>query len=144
MLGDWDVTTGGRQKTLTLGFSPDDCRDNRVTVEGERFIVQANQGKARSAAVGKCSVASKIVVADADAWSDPLKLSASTGKAKPLACAVVNLDGQREIYWAMQDFKTNKAGHARRSAAGRSVCRGHASGRGDRHVGSSWIRPIRD
>ena len=114
MLGDWDVTTAGRQKTLTLGFSPDDCRDNRVTVEGERFIVQANQGKARSAAVGHCSVAAKIVVADADAWSDPLKLSASTGKVKPLACAVVNLDGQREIYWAMQDFRTNTASHAPR------------------------------
>ena len=46
MLGDWDVTTAGRQKTLALGFAPDDCRDNRVTVQGERFIVQANQGKA--------------------------------------------------------------------------------------------------
>ena len=111
MLGDWDVTTGGRQKTLTLGFSPDDCLDNRVKLDGQRFTVQAG-ARARSAAVGQCSVASQIAIADAGAWPDPLKLAASTGKDKPLVCAVVNMDGQQEIYWAMLDFKTNKTGNS--------------------------------
>ncbi len=121
MLGAWDVTTGGRQKMLTLGFSADDCRDNRVTLDGEWFIVEANSGKASSVAVGQCSVASKITIADAGVWADALKLSSSTGKNTPLACAVVDLDGQREIYWAMRGFKSAKPGNAQRPPAAAEV-----------------------
>jgi hypothetical protein len=110
MLGTWDVTTGGRQKILAKGFSPDDCRSNSVTLEGEYFLVQPTAGKAASVAVGRCSAPSKITVADAGAWADPLKLAASSGKDAPLACAMVNLDGQREIYWAMQSFRSIKPG----------------------------------
>ena len=105
MVNTWDVTTHGREKILTQGFSPDDCRDDLVTLESGRFLVRANSGKATNAAMGRCSVASKITIADADAWSDPLKLSASSGKDKLLACAVVSLDGERDIYWAMQGFR---------------------------------------
>jgi len=117
MQGAWDVTTGawgastdGRQKLLTRGFSPDDCRDNRVTAEDEQFVVRP--GRAASAAVGRCSVASKIVIADADAWSDPRKLAASSGTDKPLACAVVPLDGRREICWAVQGSRGKESGDA--------------------------------
>jgi hypothetical protein len=110
MLGAWDVTTAGRQKTLTRGFLPDECRDNLVTVSGDQFIVQPTAGKSVGVAVGRCSAAAKITIADAGAWADPLKLSASSGKDAPLACAIVNLDGQRELYWAMQGFRSIKAG----------------------------------
>ena len=79
MLGAWDVTTSGRQKILTRGFSPDDCRGNRVTIDGERFIV-ASHARAKSAAVGQCSAACRIGIADADVWSDPLKLWASAAQ----------------------------------------------------------------
>ncbi|MGA2499972.1 MAG: DUF4450 domain-containing protein, partial [Tepidisphaeraceae bacterium] len=106
MLGAWDVTTGGREKMLKRGFSPEDCRDNRVILEGERLMVQPS-GNATSAVVGQCSVASKITIADAAAWPDPLRLSASSAKDVPLACAAVNLDGQREICWAMLGFRGN-------------------------------------
>jgi len=110
MLGAWDVTTGGRQKTMTRGFSPDDCRDNRITLDGDYFFVQPTAGKAAGVAVGRCSASSKITIADAGAWSDPLKLSASSGSGAPLACAVVNLDGRREIYWAMLGLRSIKPG----------------------------------
>ena len=44
MLGDWDVTTSGRQKIAHSRDSrPDDCRDNRVTIDGDRFIVAAQR-----------------------------------------------------------------------------------------------------
>jgi hypothetical protein len=79
MLGAWDVTTSGRQKILTRGFSPDDCRGNRVTIDGERFIV-ASHARAKTAAVGQCSVACRIGIADAEAWSDPLKLWANAAQ----------------------------------------------------------------
>jgi hypothetical protein len=121
MLGAWDITTGGRQKTMTRGFSPDDCRDNRVTIDGDQFIVQVAGGRAAGIAVGHCSANSKMTIADAGAWSDPLKLSASTGTGAPLACAVVNLDGRREIYWAMQSFRSIKPGSTPRVPPGAEV-----------------------
>ncbi len=108
MVDVWDVTTGGREKTLLRGFVPDDCRTNRVTLDGGRFSVQAQAGKAASAAVTQCSVTSGVAIADAGAWADPLKLLASSGKERPLACAVVNLDGRREVFWAARVFKSGK------------------------------------
>ena len=110
MVDVWDVTTGGREKTLARGFLPEECRTNRVTLEAGGFLVQANAGRASSAAVGQCSVASGIVIADAGAWTDPLKLSVSSGKDLPLACGTVRLDGQSEIFWAMQGFRRDKTG----------------------------------
>jgi hypothetical protein len=107
MLGGWDLTTGAwglsredRQRTLSRSFSPDDCRDNKVAVEGGRLLVARDSGSA-DVAVGLCDAASTIVVADAGAWTDPLKLLASAGKDDPLACAMIPVDGQRAIYWAM-------------------------------------------
>ena len=108
MVDIWDVTTGGRQKTLTRGFAPDECRTNRVTLAGERFIVQASGGRAASAAVGQCSAPSTLTVADAAAWKDPLKLLASSGKELPLACGVTALDEQRSIFWTIHSFKSGR------------------------------------
>jgi hypothetical protein len=115
MLGFWDVTTAGRQKMLLRGFIADDCRDNRVTLDDGRFIVQA-AGRARSVAVGLCSVASKLTLADANAWPQPLTLLASFGKDKPLACGVTPLDGTREIFWAMASLPGNQAAKTRPAA----------------------------
>ena len=101
MLGDWDITTAGNAEKMKRNFSPEDCRNDWVTVTGGQFRVDVNTGRGPSTTVGTCSVASKITIADADVWSNPLNLLISPGKSKPLACGVVNLDGQREIYWAM-------------------------------------------
>jgi hypothetical protein len=109
MVDVWDVTTGGRQKTLTRGFDPEECHTNRVTLDGARFLVQANSGRAASAMVGQCSVASKMIVADAAAWRDPLKLLASTGKERPLVCGEVDLDGQRSLCWTMHSYRSGKS-----------------------------------
>ncbi|MCX7008592.1 MAG: DUF4450 domain-containing protein, partial [Kiritimatiellaeota bacterium] len=108
MVDIWDVTTGGRQKTLTRGFDPEECQTNRVTLDGARFIVQASSGHAPSTALGQCSAPSTLTVADAAAWKDPLKLLASTGKERPLACGVTPLDNQRSIFWTIQSFKSGR------------------------------------
>jgi hypothetical protein len=121
MLGDWDVTTAGRGNTLTKGFSPDDCLTNRVTLDGDRFMVQIAAGRGANAAVVQCSVTSLITIADAGEWAAPLKLMASAGKDRPLACAVVSLDGQREIFWAMNSFRGNKPGDAPRRLSAAEV-----------------------
>ncbi len=43
MLAVWDVTTAGRQRTLTRTFSPDECRDNRVTIDGDGLMLQLGE-----------------------------------------------------------------------------------------------------
>lgn len=100
VLNGWDVTTRGRQALLTQGFSPDDCLEDRVKLGNDLFTV-LTQEDPRSSTVVRCSVAGRVTVADAEAWTDPLKLLASTGTDKPLACAVVDLVGKPEIHWGM-------------------------------------------
>ena len=111
MLGFWDVTTSGRQKKLEIGFLPEDCRGNQVAPEGGRVVVQIAAARGENAAVAQCSAASRITIADAAAWTDPLKLAASSGKETPLACAMVDLDGQRELCWSMTTFRSAKTGN---------------------------------
>jgi hypothetical protein len=104
VLDVWDVTTAGREKTLSKGFSPDDCLTNRVTLDGERFVVEIKDGKP-VVMTGQCSVPSKMSVVDASAWSDPMQLLSSTGKERPLVCGTIELAGQREICWAVRGGK---------------------------------------
>ena len=104
VLDVWDVTTQGREKTLSKGFSPDDCLGNRVRLEGDRFVVEINDGKPVMM-TGQCSVVSKLSITDAAAWSDPANLSSIPGKQRPLACGVVKWAGQPEICWAVRGGK---------------------------------------
>lgn len=111
VLHAWDVTTAGREKTLSRSFAPTDCLTNRVALDGARFVVHATTGAVANFAVAQCSVGSAGSVADAAAWGDPLKLLASSAATMPLACAVVELDGQRdEIYWTIQSVKNVRPG----------------------------------
>jgi len=95
----WDVTTAGREKILSKGFSPEDCLGDQVSFNDDRLAIETQESKP-VVVTGQWSVASKMSVAEASAWSDPLKLLASTGKQQPLACGVVDLAGQKEICWA--------------------------------------------
>ena len=99
VLDAWDVTTAGREKTLSKKFSPDDCLGNRVTLDGNRFVVEITDGKP-GAMTGQCSATSPLLVGDASEWADPVKLLSSTGQQRPLACGAVDLAGQHEICWA--------------------------------------------
>lgn len=105
VLDVWDVTTVGREKTLSRGFSPDDCLTNRVTVARDQFVIEITDGKPGSTS-GQCSVPAEIFVGDASAWADPARLIASAGQQRPLAWGVVKVAEQREVYWA---FRTGKA-----------------------------------
>jgi len=86
---------------LKQQFSMDACRGNRVAITADGFTTQVDSRHAAQIATARCSVPSKISVADAGAWSDPLKLSASTGTDTPLACAVASLNGVTDIFWSM-------------------------------------------
>jgi hypothetical protein len=121
MLGAWDLTTSawsasteGRQKKMMQGFNSDDCAGNQIQAEGGRFLLHVGGNRAEHDTLGECSVAAKIVVADANAWGEPVKLLDSAGKDKPLACAAIPLDNQPEISWAMltTDKKASGMGSA--------------------------------
>ncbi len=117
MLDVWDVTTAGREKILAKGFAPDDCLEDRVKIAGDRFMVEINDGKP-VIMTGQCSAASQMSVADASAWSDPLKLLASAGQQRPLACGVVELAKQQEICWAVRGGRPSPEPAAAVFAAG--------------------------
>jgi hypothetical protein len=101
----WDVTTGGRERTMTLGFSADNCRNNTVSVDGKLYSIRAPKGNRTGVAVVACSNSDKIAVADAGAWSDPIALAASSAKDLPIVCGTIALDGNREVYWAALSFE---------------------------------------
>ena len=124
--GAWSTAAIESKTVLKQSFLPEDCQGNHVTVSGGVFTTQYDALRGPHTMVGQCSAPSQITVADADAWADPLKLIASSGTERPVACAVVSLDGQSDIYWAMS------ARHrALRDFAGRGVRRRNESG--DRH-----------
>lgn len=104
VLDVWDVTTSGRQKTLAKGFASSDCSSNRVALESDRYVVSVGAGKSASSVSAACSATSRVVVADAGEWSDPLRLLSSTATERPLACSVVPLEGRTEVCWVMQAF----------------------------------------
>ncbi len=110
MLYYWDVTTGGHEKTMALGFSAEDCRSNSISLDGKGFTILSPAGKRRGVSVGSCSNIEKITIADAGAWSDPLALAASSGKELPLVCGTIGLGDVREVYWATQSFDGDKPG----------------------------------
>jgi hypothetical protein len=106
----WDVTTGGYEKKMAIGFSADDCRSNSVSLEGKLFTILSPTGKNRGITVGSCSNVDKITVADGGACSNPIVLAESTAKELPIVCGTIKLDDIREVYWAMQSFGGDKPG----------------------------------
>jgi hypothetical protein len=109
ILNALDATTAGREALLHRGFTPDDCRGNRVTQDGDRVIVQAATGKSTGAAVGQCDPPSKLAIVDASAWADPIKLAPSPGNDHPLIRGLVDLEGRREVHWAFVGFRGTSA-----------------------------------
>jgi hypothetical protein len=112
ILAHWDVTTVGFDKKMAIGFSPEDCRSNVISLDGKQFTILSPEGKRRGVAVGSCSDTEKIIVADAGAWSDPIALAASSAKELPIVCGTIALDKIGEVYWAMRSFNGDKPGDA--------------------------------
>ena len=110
MLYYWDVTTGGREKTMALSFSPENCRGDNVSLDGKLFTILSPKGNHTGVAVGSCSNADKMTIADAGAWSDPIALAASSAKELPMVCGTIALDDCHEVYWAAEAFEGDKAG----------------------------------
>jgi hypothetical protein len=107
MQKDWDVTTaawdahGPRAETMARGFSPADCRGDHVTIDGGTFTVHLADRK--TAVAGSCDVPTALAVADADAWAEPVRLAASAGTDRPIACGVVDVSRHPVACWAFAE-----------------------------------------
>ena len=110
----WDVTTGGRGKTMERGFRADECAGNLVTTEGAEFRVGTAPGERVGTTVGRCSAAGTVRAADAAAAGDPLALAASKAGSLPLVCGVAPLDATREVVWALHATEGTKPIDAKR------------------------------
>lgn len=112
----WDVTTGGRGRTMERGFRAAECAGNRVTVEADGFRVGTAPGPRVGTAVGRCSATGAVRIADAAAARDPLALAASAAAQLPLVCGVIPLDGASAITWALHATEGTKPIDAKRVA----------------------------
>ena len=102
VLKKWDLGLPGCAPLLKQGFIPANCKDNRVEIEGDRVLIHPPSAKSKgSPATIRCDVAGRISVADASAWSDPLKLSVGSGRDLPVVCGVVSLQGDGTIHWSV-------------------------------------------
>lgn len=117
VLDVWDVTTAGRDKTLSKAFLPDDCLSNKVMVERGRFVIVSSDDKV-GATTGECDASGMIHVADASAWADPTGLLTTPSQDRPVACGALNLEGRREICWAFRVGKPKPVAPGEFFAAG--------------------------
>ncbi len=107
ILWTYDVTSQ-KSPFINRGFVPTDCAENAVEVSGSSWIIRSAKGKDAPAGFGRSSENAKIVVADANAWRDPVALQASYGEKLPIACGTVALASKRDIYFSLRGDGTGK------------------------------------
>lgn len=100
VLWTYDMTSQ-KSPLINRDFVPADCAHNSVKVKGSSWIIHPGAEKSSPACVGRCGIPAKIVVADANAWSNPVALLASTGQALPIACGMVPLVSNQDFYWSL-------------------------------------------
>src|ERR1039457_2282918 len=103
-------------KYILRGFDAVDCENNKVLAQGSSWTLQAATGRSSASATGICSADTKSVVSDANAWKDPVALLASHGKDAPIACGMVALADNQDVYWELGGSQTESAG-AKKSLA---------------------------
>ena len=93
----------------TRGFTPEDCRDNVVSVDHGVFSVSPPTKDTRRAVVGRCSTDCKLSISDAAAWRDPVALvsAAMAAPTLPVVVGVAPLT-DTDVFWAMQSFDADK------------------------------------
>jgi hypothetical protein len=100
-LWDWDITTQGRDALMDRRFQPELCADDQVEWRDGMLRLASPPLKEERAGAVRCSIAGETKLADADAWTDPLKLLASTAGARPLGVGVVAADVGPTIDWSV-------------------------------------------
>ena len=94
---------------MKRGFVPADCENNRAQADGNTWTLQAATGRGTAIATGRCSADTQIVVADADAWTDPSALLASRGAARPMVCGTISCARHPEVYWCLRGTRAAEA-----------------------------------
>ncbi len=104
----WGLDPRGSAGLLTRGFVPEDCSDNQVRREDERFVLHppayaADAKVPMHTVVGACSEPWKLTCADASAFKDPQQLAAAQADKLPMVCGTVALkSGSNEVYWLIR------------------------------------------
>lgn len=81
-------------------FEPEDCRGNLVSINLGRFVLTTTGNSVRNL-IGCCTVGA-LHLADASRWCEPEKLFESEADQLPLACGMVELSDDTEVYWAVE------------------------------------------
>lgn len=104
----WAVDVETHPAMLNQSFNPADCENNECIVMDDIFVLtppvnpDPNDPSAWVTA-GTCTLATRSRIADADAWADPQKLLHSSGRQRPIYCAVGNLSIlPTDIHWLIR------------------------------------------
>ncbi len=102
-----DPCTIAKRPAPYVPFSAEDCAGNEVSVAGEFFhlVPPLGREKREMTVMGRCSSASRLTVADAGAWRNPVELAASHASDTPVICGRTAIqDGPAQTYWVVQSF----------------------------------------
>ncbi len=120
VLWHYDPTTENAE-LLQRSFEPDDCRGDRVQLDGARWTIQPPSGKRDNlAATGSCSEPAKIFLSDASEWKNPAELITSLVKDLPCVVGTISLTNHSEIFWSFGD--TDHSGHEAAAFAAGEQC----------------------
>ncbi|MDA1044827.1 MAG: DUF4450 domain-containing protein, partial [Verrucomicrobia bacterium] len=86
---------------LSQCFQPEDCINNTVAMHADRFLLTTN-GVVRYV-FGRCTQGS-LHLGDASAWPGPDQLLTKAAGKLPLACGLVELAENADVFWAFEAF----------------------------------------
>ncbi len=97
VLWEYDMTSQSG-KLSYRGFDPASCEHNETAVNGNSWTVQGTGSL--PVVTGRCSVETKMSLADADAWKDPALLLTTQGYSRAIACGSLPVQSNQDIYWS--------------------------------------------
>jgi hypothetical protein len=88
-----------KSPVVSKRFLPEDCRDTRIDISGDRFLLSTSDTHRNVA--GRCT-SGELTLADASAWDEVLHLFDTPADSLPLACGRLELSDGDETYWAAE------------------------------------------
>ena len=103
----WKLDAMGQPEVLTWGFVPDECKNNKVELQGQiGFITlmdSTNQNKLFTVA-GSCSSETKNSAGEATIWKDAVAFRQSIAKNLPLLKGTGTFEAGKTVYWSFEAF----------------------------------------
>ncbi|MEI6143153.1 MAG: DUF4450 domain-containing protein [Mariniphaga sp.] len=105
----WKLDVMGQPELLTLGFEPNECKNNSIENSGQVVsvsLLDSAKTKKLFTVTGNCTSKSVTNIGDASVWSEIEKLKRSKSDQLPLLQGIVTVEKDKPVYWVFE--ATNK------------------------------------